>query len=176
MVTQPPWRGGGSMSSSGGCTVMEAYADVCIREPQDERATWRSPSVFTHAIRRPRRGQIPADGADGFRPDFRRGHTQRTPVDASRGTLNLRVEGSIPSRLTMPALAGGFQRNFQCRGGLEILMGALSSGHHGQYLGNPTIPGGSVAAAPGAPGDRAQHASEDHGVHRQQRIPVDQPG
>ena len=38
----------------------------------------------------------------------------------------------------MPALAGGFQRNLQSQGGLESLMAALSSGHHGQYIDNPT--------------------------------------
>ena len=38
----------------------------------------------------------------------------------------------------MPALAGGFQRNIQSQGGLESLMGALSSGNHGQYIDNPT--------------------------------------
>ena len=38
----------------------------------------------------------------------------------------------------MPALAEGFQRNMQSQGGLESLMGALSSGNHGQYIDNPT--------------------------------------
>ena len=38
----------------------------------------------------------------------------------------------------MPALAGGFQRNIQSQGGLESLMGAVSSGNHGQYIDNPT--------------------------------------
>lgn len=37
----------------------------------------------------------------------------------------------------MPALAGGFQRNIQSQGGLEKLVAALSSGHHGQYIDNP---------------------------------------
>lgn len=37
----------------------------------------------------------------------------------------------------MPALAGGFQRNMQSQGGLESLMGALSSGSHAQYIDNP---------------------------------------
>ena len=52
--------------------------------------------------------------------------------------------GLAPDQVTsalsalMPALAGGFQRNIQSQGGLESLMGALSSGNHGQYLDNPT--------------------------------------
>lgn len=37
----------------------------------------------------------------------------------------------------VPALAAGFQRNIQSQGGLESLMAALASGHHGQYVDNP---------------------------------------
>ena len=46
----------------------------------------------------------------------------------------------VPAALSalMPALAGGVQRNIQSQGGLESLMGALSSGNHGQYIDNPT--------------------------------------
>lgn len=38
----------------------------------------------------------------------------------------------------MPALASGFQQNLQSQGGLERLMGALSSGNHSQYIDNPS--------------------------------------
>ena len=49
----------------------------------------------------------------------------------------------------MPALAGGFQRNIQSQGGLESLIGALSSGHHGQYLDNPASLADPSAVADG---------------------------
>jgi hypothetical protein len=38
----------------------------------------------------------------------------------------------------VPALAAGVQRNVQSEGGLGNLISALSSGHHDQYIDNPT--------------------------------------
>jgi len=49
----------------------------------------------------------------------------------------------------VPALAAGFQRNLQSQGGLENLMGALSSGSHGQYIDNPASLGDQSAVADG---------------------------
>jgi hypothetical protein len=37
----------------------------------------------------------------------------------------------------LPALAGGLQRNVTQQGGLESLVGALTSGNHGRYLDDP---------------------------------------
>ncbi len=38
----------------------------------------------------------------------------------------------------LPALAQGFQNNMSQEGGLDSLLGALSSGHHSQYLDDPS--------------------------------------
>jgi len=45
-------------------------------------------------------------------------------------------ESQTSSALTslLPALAAGFQRNVSSQSGLDSLIGALSSGQHGQYL------------------------------------------
>lgn len=37
----------------------------------------------------------------------------------------------------LPAIAGGIERNAQQPGGLDALLGAISSGRHEQYLDNP---------------------------------------
>lgn len=49
----------------------------------------------------------------------------------------------------LPALASGFQRNVQAPGGLEALIGALSSGNHRQYLDNPSVLGQANAISDG---------------------------
>jgi hypothetical protein len=49
----------------------------------------------------------------------------------------------------VPALAAGFQRNMQSQGGLESLLGALSSGNHGQYIDNPGSLADQAAVADG---------------------------
>lgn len=41
----------------------------------------------------------------------------------------------------VPALAAGLQQNAQSEGGLDALVGALSSGRHQQYVENPTTLG-----------------------------------
>ncbi len=37
----------------------------------------------------------------------------------------------------VPALAAGFQRNLEIKGGLDDLMSALAAGNHGQYIDDP---------------------------------------
>ena len=49
----------------------------------------------------------------------------------------------------VPALAAGVQRNAQTEGGLGDLISALSSGHHDQYIDNPTSLVGPSAVAEG---------------------------
>lgn len=49
----------------------------------------------------------------------------------------------------LPALAAGLQRNAQSPDGLASLLGALSSGQHGQYLDNPAVLGQPDAVADG---------------------------
>ena len=49
----------------------------------------------------------------------------------------------------LPALGGGLQRNVSAEGGLENLLGALSSGNHGQYLDNPDLLDGDEATEEG---------------------------
>lgn len=49
----------------------------------------------------------------------------------------------------VPALAAGFQRNLQSQGGLESLLGALSSGRHEQYIDNPATLADDSAVAEG---------------------------
>ena len=39
----------------------------------------------------------------------------------------------------VPALGNGLQRNISSQGGLDGLLGALSSGNHGQYIDNPEL-------------------------------------
>lgn len=39
----------------------------------------------------------------------------------------------------VPALSNGLQRNVASQGGVESLLGALSSGNHSQYLDNPQL-------------------------------------
>ena len=41
----------------------------------------------------------------------------------------------------LPALAGGLQRNVTQQGGLDALVGALTSGQHGRYLDDPSLLG-----------------------------------
>ncbi len=49
----------------------------------------------------------------------------------------------------VPALAGGLQRNMQSSGGLESLLGALTSGQHGRFLENPAALAGATAEGNG---------------------------
>lgn len=49
----------------------------------------------------------------------------------------------------VPALAGGLQRNMQSSGGLESLLGALTSGQHGRFLENPAALAGAAAEGNG---------------------------
>lgn len=49
----------------------------------------------------------------------------------------------------VPALAGGLQRNMQSSGGLESLIGALTSGQHGRFLDNPAALAGAAAEGNG---------------------------
>jgi hypothetical protein len=49
----------------------------------------------------------------------------------------------------MPALAQGLQRNVSQEGGLESLLGALNSGHHSQYLDDPSTLAQPQAVAEG---------------------------
>ena len=49
----------------------------------------------------------------------------------------------------VPALAAGFQKNMQSRGGLESLMSALSSGNHSRYVDDPTSLNDGAAVADG---------------------------
>ncbi|NIM06708.1 MAG: hypothetical protein GTN65_14085, partial [Armatimonadetes bacterium] len=39
----------------------------------------------------------------------------------------------------IPALNEGVRKNLSQEGGMEALMGALSSGHHQQYLDKPEV-------------------------------------
>lgn len=39
----------------------------------------------------------------------------------------------------LPALGNGLQRNIAAEGGLDSLLGALSSGNHGRYVENPEL-------------------------------------
>lgn len=49
----------------------------------------------------------------------------------------------------LPALAGGLQRNVTQEGGLDALIGALTSGQHGRYLDDPSLLGGADTIADG---------------------------
>jgi hypothetical protein len=49
----------------------------------------------------------------------------------------------------MPALAAGVQRNISSEGGLESLLGALTTGTHQQYINNPAQLGSATAVADG---------------------------
>jgi hypothetical protein len=49
----------------------------------------------------------------------------------------------------VPALMAGLQRNTSQEGGLDSLLGALSSGSHSQYLENPELLGAETTAADG---------------------------
>lgn len=49
----------------------------------------------------------------------------------------------------LPALAGGLQRNVTQQGGLEALVGALTSGQHGRYLDNPSLLGSADTLSDG---------------------------
>ena len=49
----------------------------------------------------------------------------------------------------LPALAGGLQRNVTQQGGLESLVGALTSGQHGRFLDNPSLLGRRHAVSDG---------------------------
>lgn len=49
----------------------------------------------------------------------------------------------------IPALLGGVQRNTQQEGGMEALLGALSSGNHSRYLEDPSLLGLGETTAEG---------------------------
>jgi len=49
----------------------------------------------------------------------------------------------------LPALAGGLQRNVTQEGGLDALVGALTSGQHGRYLDNPSLLGSAETVTDG---------------------------
>ena len=49
----------------------------------------------------------------------------------------------------LPALAGGLQRNVSEQGGLEALVGALTSGQHGRYLEDPALLGSADTISDG---------------------------
>ena len=49
----------------------------------------------------------------------------------------------------LPALAGGLQRNVTQQGGLEALVGALTSGQHGRYLDDPGLLGSADTISEG---------------------------
>jgi len=49
----------------------------------------------------------------------------------------------------LPALAGGLQRNVTQQGGLESLVGALTSGQHGRFLDNPSLLGADTSVSEG---------------------------
>ena len=61
------------------------------------------------------------------------GDGQAVGALAQQFGLSNEQAGSALSAL-LPALAGGLQRNVSQQGGLEALVGALTSGQHGQYL------------------------------------------
>lgn len=62
---------------------------------------------------------------------------QNIEMLANQFGLSGEQAGSVVSQL-LPALTQGLQRNVGQEGGLESLLGALTSGNHSQYLDDPS--------------------------------------
>ena len=80
--------------------------------------------------------------------DSRRGRRpgRRCPRPAVRA-VNDQASSAVGALL--PALAGGLQRNVAEQGGLEALVGALTSGQHGRYLDDPALLGSADTISDG---------------------------
>ena len=96
-------------------------------------------------------------------------HPQRDSRMRATGRLSARWRSSSGFQTTRrprplarcsPALAGGLQRNVTQQGGLEALVGALTSGQHGRYLDDPGL------ARLGRHRQRWQRDSRPHSRHQ----------